>query len=128
MKSEERQLEIDIPTLIAISTLAWILVNVSHEIIGHAVSAVLLGIPVRAVSTTTASIEWDQVTSIGVYRIIMAAGTVMNVVGGLAALVLLHLQKRADAAIRYFLWLFATFSFIIVAMNLVSVMFIGVGD
>ena len=120
--------EIDIPTLVAISTIAWILVNVSHEIMGHAGSAALLGVPVRVVSTTTASIEWDQVTSIGAYRTIMAGGTVMNLVGGAAALILLHWQRQANSATRYFLWLFATFSFIIAAMNLVSVMLIGAGD
>jgi hypothetical protein len=128
MKSEERQLEIDIPTLIAISILAWILVDVSHEIIGHAGAAALLGIPVRAVSTTTASIKWDQVTSIGAVRIIMAAGTVMNLAGGVVALILLRLWRQAKSATRYFLWLFSTFSCIIAAMNLVSVMLIGAGD
>jgi hypothetical protein len=104
------------------------LVNMSHEIIGHAGAAVLLGIPVRAVSTTTAAIAWDRVTSIGTYRTIMAAGTVMNLVGGAAALLLLRVQKQAKSTTRYFLWLFATFSFIIATMNLVSVMFIGAGD
>jgi len=128
IKSEERRLEIDIPTLVAISTIAWILVNVSHEIIGHAGSAALLGIPVRVVSTTSTSIDGDQVSSIGAYRTIMAAGTVMNLVGGAAALILLRLQIQANSATRYFLWLFATFSFIIAAMNLVSVMLIGAGD
>jgi len=128
MKSEERRLEIDIPTLIAISILAWVLVNVSHEIIGHAGAAVLLGIPVRAVSTTTAAIEWDQVTSIGAVRTIMAAGTVMNLAGGVVALILLRLWRQAKSATRYFLWLFSTFSCIIAAMNLVSVMLIGAGD
>lgn len=124
----ERGLEIDILTLIAIAILAWGVVNVSHEIVGHAGAAVLLGIPVRAVSTTTAAIAGDQLTSIGAYRTIMAAGTVMNLVGGAAALLLLRVQRQAKSATRYFLWLFATFSFIIATMNLVSVMFIGAGD
>jgi len=128
LKSEDGRPEIDIPTLIAISALAWVLVNVSHEIIGHAGAAVLLGIPVRAVSTTTAAIDSEQVTSIGVYRTIMAAGTVMNLVAGAVALILLHLMRQAKSAPRYFLWLFSTFSFIIAAMNLVSLMFIGAGD
>lgn len=128
MKTEDRRLVIDIPTLIAISTMAWILVNVSHEIIGHAGSAALLGIPVRAVSTTTASIEWDQVTSIGAYRIIMASGAIMNFLGGVAALIILRLHKQANSPVRYFLWLFATFSFVIVTMNLVSVILLGAGD
>ncbi|OQA14168.1 MAG: hypothetical protein BWY63_03251 [Chloroflexi bacterium ADurb.Bin360] len=128
MKSEEGRLGIDIPTLVAISTMAWILVNVSHEIMGHAGAAALLGIPVRAVSTTAASIAGDQVLSIGAYRTIMAAGTIMNMVGGAGALILLRVQKQANSAKRYFLWLFATFSFVIVAMNLVSVMLIDAGD
>jgi len=128
LKSEDGRSEIDIPTLIAISALAWVLVNVSHEIIGHAGAAILLGIPVRAVSTTTASIAWDQVTSIGAVRTIMAGGTVMNLMGGAAALILLRLMRQAKSPTRYFLWLFSTFSFIIAAMNLVSVMLIGAGD
>jgi hypothetical protein len=36
-------LEIDIPKLIAISTLAWVLVNVSHEIIGVGVIVTVFG-------------------------------------------------------------------------------------
>jgi hypothetical protein len=125
---EDRRIKIDIPTLVAISTMVWVLVNVSHEIMGHAGSAFLLGIPVRAVSTTAVSIEWDKVTSSGAYRIIMAGGTLMNLIGGTAALILLSLRKQAYSATRYFLWLFSTFSFIIVAMNLVSVVPIGGGD
>lgn len=128
IKSDERGLEIDILTLIAITTLAWGVVNISHEIVGHAGAAVLLGIPVRAVSTTTAAIAWDRVTSIGAYRIIMAAGTIMNLMGGAAALILLRWRRHASFAVGYFLWLFATFSFIVVAMNLVSVILIGGGD
>ncbi len=134
MKSDERRLGIDIPTLVAISTMAWILVNVSHEIIGHAGSAALLGLPVRAVSTTTVYIEADPANGVSVvptiwaYRAINAAGTLVNLIGGATALILLYLRRQANSATRYFLWLFATFSFIIAAMNLVSVSLIGGGD
>jgi len=58
----------------------------------------------------------------------MAVGTAVNYVTGLAALALLRLQKLAKSATRYFLWLFATFSFIIAGMNLVSTMLIHTGD
>lgn len=128
MKSEGRRLEIDIPTLVTISTIAWILVNVSHEIIGHAGAAALIGLPVRAVSTTTAYIEWDRVSSLGAVRIILAAGTFVNFLEGVAALILLSLKRQANSTTRYFLWLFATFSFIIIGMNLISVTLIGAGD
>lgn len=125
---EEKRLEIDLLTLAAISALAWVAVNVAHEVIGHAGAAALLGIPVRAVSTTAATIAWEYVTSSSAYRTIMAAGTVVNLLTGGAALILLRLQRQAHAATRTFLWLFATFSFIIVTLNLVSAPVMGVGD
>ena len=45
----EKRIDIDILTLIAISIIAWSLANFLHEVVGHAGSAALLGIPVRAV-------------------------------------------------------------------------------
>ena len=128
MKMQGMEHKINLPTLVGISALAWILVNVSHEILGHAGTAVLLGIPVSAVSTTNASILGDHITSIGTFRTIMAAGTVMNLVGGAVALMVLVVKKQAQSAARYFLWLFCTFSFIIAAMNLVSGSLLGGGD
>ncbi len=128
MNSEGKRLEIDIPTLVAISIVAWVFANVLHEIVGHAGSAALLGIPVRAVSTTTAYLEWDQVPSVGAYRTFHAAATLVNLISGALALLVLGLRRQANSAARCFLWLFATFSFIIVAFNLVSAPLIGGGD
>lgn len=107
--------------LIAISTLAWVLVKVSHEMIGHAGAAVLLRIPVGAVCTTTASIEWDQEAPIGAYRAIYAAGTLVNLIGGVAVLIMESLHRQANSVTRYFLWLLAQFSSVNVAMNVVWV-------
>jgi hypothetical protein len=86
----------DNPALVAISTMTWVSVDVSHEIIGHAGSAALLGIPVRAVSTTTTYIYWDQVSSIGAYKTINAAGTLMNLIVGVA----LTYPQLVPAAVR----------------------------
>jgi len=128
MNSKGRRLEIDIPTLVAISIVAWVLANMLHEIVGHAGSAALLGIPVRAVSTTTAYLEWDQVPFVEAYRIFHAAGTVVNLITGALALLVLRLRRLKNSAPRYFLWLFSTISFIIVAFNLISAPLIGGGD
>ena len=105
MKSKRRT-EIDILTLIAITVIAWSIVNFLHEAIGHAGSAALLGIPVRAVSTTTMYIEWSQIDSAAENMIIHAAGPGMNLLTGIIALLLLRSQKVTDSATRYFLWLF----------------------
>lgn len=106
------------PTLIALSTVAWALADVLHEIVGHAGAAVLLGVPVRAVSTTTAYIVGDQIHSLGDVRTIHAAATVLNLVTGGLALLALRSRRVTSPAARYFLWLFATFSLIVVTLNL----------
>jgi hypothetical protein len=128
MTSHSRQKTLDIPTLVAVSIVAWALANMLHEIIGHAGAAVLLGIQVRAASTTTVAIAWDQIQSIGEYRVIHAGGTVVNLLTGALALLALRRGERTSVASHYFLWLFATFSAIVVTMNLVSAPLIGGGD
>lgn len=116
--SRERRIEIDLPTLIALSTVAWALTDVLHEVIGHAGAAVLVGVPVRAVSTTTAYIVGDEIESLGEVRTINAAGTVLNLVTGGLALLALRSARVTSSAFRYFLWLFATMSFVVSTLNL----------
>lgn len=128
MARDRKHIEIDILTLIAISIVVWALTDILHEIVGHAGSAAALGIPVRAVSTTTMYLEWDQVDSVFENGIIHAAGAGMNLITGVIALLLLRSRKIASSAARYFLWLFSSMSFIIVAMNLISAPLIGGGD
>jgi hypothetical protein len=79
---------------------------------------VLLGVPVRAVSTTTVYLAWGQIQTVGDVRTIDAAATVLNLVTGCLALLALRSRRVTSAATRYFLWLFATFSLIVVALNL----------
>ena len=124
MTSDEARIRIHLSTLIAVSILAWALADILHEIVGHAGAAVWLGFPVRAVSTTTAYIDVDwsriiQSQGFGPVRFYVAAGTVVNIISAALALCALR-WYRGTSATRYFLWLFATFSAVIVTMNLVS--------
>ena len=116
--SRERPIEVDVPTLIALSAVAWALADVLHEIVGHAGAAVLLGVAVRAVSTTTVYLAWDQVQTVADVRTIHAAATVLNLVTGSLALVALRSRRVTNPASRYFLWIFATFSLAVVTVNL----------
>ena len=130
--SDEKDIRIDLPTLIAVSMLAWALVDILHEIVGHAGAAVWLGFPVRAVSTTTAyvDVDWSRIIvsqGFGPIRLYVAAGTVVNIISGAMALFALRYYRGTSAG-RYFLWLFATFSAVIVTMNLVSAPLMGFGD
>ena len=122
------RVEIDTPTLITVSALAWAVANVFHEIVGHAGAAVVLGIPVRAVSTTTAYVDWTAIESAAEDRIINAAATPVNVVTGALALAALRWLHVHSAATRYFLWLFAVISFTMAAWNMVTLPLLGAGD
>jgi 4-amino-4-deoxy-L-arabinose transferase-like glycosyltransferase len=120
VESRERQNQVDVPTLIALSTVAWALADVLHEVVGHAGAAVLVGVSVRAVSTTTVFIPGDQIHSLGDVRTIHAAATVLNLVTGGLALLALRSRWVTSSASRYFLWIFATISFIIATLNFLA--------
>jgi len=133
MAANEKRSIVHIPTLTAISLVAWALVDVLHEIVGHAGASILIGLPVKAVSTTTAYIDfnWDQLVAergLSPIRVMVAAGTVINLITGALALLALQWKKVTGTGTRYFLWLFATFSLVIVTMNLVTNPLLGFGD
>jgi hypothetical protein len=125
---QAERVELDVPTLVAVSAMAWAIADVLHEIVGHAGAAVLFGIPVRAVSTTTAYIDWDEIETATQYRIINGAGAPVNLVTGALALLALHRLTHSSAALRCFLFLFSVFSFTIVAWNAVTLPLLGAGD
>lgn len=125
---DDHGVDIDTPTLISVSALAWVAANVFHEIVGHAGAAVLLGIPIRAISTTTASLEWDAIESITQDRIINAAATPVNVVTGAIAVAALRWLPTKNVALHYFLWLFAAVSFTMATWNMVTLGILGAGD
>ena len=124
----DRNVEIDTPTLITVSALAWALANAFHEIVGHAGAAVVLGIPVRAISTTTASVDWEAIEFAAQARFIDAAATPVNVLTGALALAALRWININSTATRYFLWLFAVVSFTMATWNMVTVPLLGGGD
>jgi hypothetical protein len=122
------RVEIDVPTLVTVSALAWALANVFHEIVGHAGAAVALGIPVRAVSTTTFSLDWEAVESVTQDRIINVAATPVNLLTGVLAVVVLRRLHVKRTPLQYFLWLFAVISFTMATWNTVTIPLLGAGD
>jgi hypothetical protein len=126
--------KINLPTLIAISALSWILVNITHEIIGHAGFGILSGLKLNAVNTTTAYlVDIDRNSYLAqhgfnISRFVNLGGVLMNLITGLIALFVLRFKKPISSQMSLFLWLFASFSFIIFVMNFISVTLIGGGD
>jgi hypothetical protein len=128
MPPQSRDRLLDIPTLIAISVIAWALADILHEIVGHGGAAALMGFDVRAASTTTVFFTTDLPYHIEKDRFFNAAGALVNLLTGALALVLLCRCASSTASWRFFLWLFACFSATIVAVNLVSAPILGGGD
>ena len=120
VEDPDRAVTMDVPTMISASTVAWALADVLHEIVGHGGAAALLGIPVRAVSTTTIFPDWDQIQSMAEVRAIHASATVLNLVTAALALLALRSPRVTSPATRYFLWVFATISLVVVTLNLVA--------
>jgi len=125
--------KINIPTLIAISALSWILVNITHEFFGHAAFGILSGMELNAFSTSTAffNMDWIEYKNQHGYttlRLYLLGGVLMNFVTGVIALLILKLYKSLSSQMHLFLWLFSSFSFIIIVMNFITVTFIGGGD
>ncbi|MFC2129161.1 hypothetical protein ACFLQX_00100 [Bacteroidota bacterium] len=123
----------NLPTLLAIAALSWIFVNISHETIGHAGFGLLSGLKLNAVNTTTAflDVNWDNEINLNgftKYRLFLIGGVFMNFLTGLIAYLILKYKSGLNTQMRLFLWLFASFSYVIIVMNLISVPIIGGGD
>ena len=117
----------------AISIIAWILVNICHEIVGHSGFGLLSGLRLKAVNTTTAyfDVNWDHEISqngFSAYRFFLLGGVLVNFLTGFIAWLLLKFKSSINSQLNLFLWLFASFSLIIIVMNLISVPLIGGGD
>jgi len=110
---------LDLPTIMAASAVAWVLFAMLHEIAGHGGTALLLHEDLRgAVSTTVHIADFYDLTHVvgrigwWGFRAVAAAGTVVNLATGGLALVLLASNRIVHPASRYFLWFFATISFV----------------
>ena len=116
--------DIDRPTLIAISALAYALANVLHEGLGHGGACLLLG--AKPTMFNAIFFNYDESTaSDTAQRIISAAGSIVNAIVGLTLVALLRSRAPLSPRWRYFLWLFC-------AVNLLTafgyLLFSGVGD
>jgi hypothetical protein len=93
-------------TIIAIAVIAYAVVNISHEIVGHCGTAGLLGVRCRFISTTDIRLI-KEITEFPAwkYNIILVAGSAANWTIGLVCLGLLRFLRTPQPALRYFLWL-----------------------
>jgi len=97
----------DLLTVTSLAVLAYAAANVLHEGLGHGGACLLVGGAPRLLTSVSFACDTSG-TAPTASRIVAAGGTVMNLLaGGLAALAYRRARSSA-AAMRFFLWLFAT--------------------
>lgn len=99
--NETAPISADALTIAAIATISYILTNVLHEAAGHGGACLLGGGKVLAISTV--DMECSPET-----RLVMAGGTLMNVVAGALCFALGRVTPRTSPRLRYFMWLSMT--------------------
>ena len=118
--------DVDLPTVLAISALAYVLANIVHEGLGHGGTCVLVGAHPTVLNAIF--FEYDeQAATIGQQKWISAGGSIANVVVGLPVLGLLR-RRRLPASLRYFLWLFAAVNLLTAFGYLLYSGIGGIGD
>lgn len=93
----------DIPTLSAISMLAFMLSDVLHEAVGHGLTALLTGAQSGLLTTVAWSSEFDS-------RLVEAGGTLVNLLAAFTFWIVLRRAKNASPQWRSFLVLCCTFN------------------
>lgn len=95
--------EDDVVTICAISVLAFLLADVSHEAVGHALLALLTGTQSGVLSAVAWSSSFDS-------RLVAAGGTLVNLILGGLLWLALRSAKSASMSTRLFLLLSCSFN------------------
>ncbi len=126
MSTDTRAARIDVPTVIAISALAYTVANIVHEGLGHGGMCVLVG--ARPTVLNAIFFEYDDVAAtLAQQKWISAGGSIANVLVGFPSL---WASRRPGLAPswRYALWLFAAVNLLTAFGYLVFSGIGGIGD
>lgn len=115
---------LDLLTIAALSIVAYSLVSIVHEALGHGVACLLVGVEPKELTSISFNVDWENV-SVANVRVIGAAGTVANLVAGLVFLFVLRSAKSISPHLRYFCWLSMTLNFLHGSGYLLLVWFFG---
>jgi hypothetical protein len=118
---------LDLPTICSIAVVGYLIANVLHEGVGHAVVCQAVGCTPQIV--TTAHVEWEAGSaSEAARRLISAGGTLVNLLAGLAFAALLQNARKAAGSVRYFLWVSMSVNLFVGAGYFLFSGVIGIGD
>ncbi len=111
----------DTVTLASIGVIAYILGNLLHEGLGHAGACILTGGRVISVSAVAMDCSAEN-------RLVIAGGTIMNVVAAGIFFMLGRIAGRSSPHLKYFLWLSMTINLMEAAGYFLFSGIGGIGD
>ncbi len=106
INKQNSHFSIDIITIFMISTIVWVLKAVIHELLGHGVAVILSGGKIISISTMWC--HHTEITSLWGNKLVIAAGSLANLIFGFFALLLLRKETIKKPNTIFFLWLFMT--------------------
>ena len=116
----------DLPTVLSIAVLAYMLANLVHEGLGHGGVCLALGGHATALNAIYFDYDAESVSS-GAVRWIAAGGTLANLAIFAATAPLLRLEALS-APLRYFVWLYASLNLLQGCGYLLFSGVLGLGD
>ncbi len=118
---------VDILTIAAIAIVTYLISTITHEAVGHGLSAILLGVPVQRVTSVDLEANFVGI-ALWKVRVISAAGCGANLLLAGLAFNTLRITAIKTPTIRFFLWLLTTNNLLIPGGYLMVLTFLGIGD
>lgn len=94
----------DVLTVMAISSLAYLLGTALHEHLGHSASCLGLGGSIRELNAFYVDCNYQGMSDLSI-RLVALAGPLVSLVQGLLAFAALRQARGASPQLRFFLWL-----------------------
>ena len=117
----------DRPTLIAISTLAYIAAVGLHEHIGHTLACLMLGSHPTEVGAFYVNCSYTGMSDASI-RLVALAGPLVSLLTGILSFLILHRQAPRASSAYYFIWLLGSIGFMSATGYLLFSGITGIGD
>lgn len=117
---------VDVPTIAALGAIAGFLMLVTHEVLGHSLTTILLG--AHFVRATAIDSSYAGQASPSAMRVIASAGIVAQLVAGSVVLWAAHTLPARWCRIRYLAWLYGHATLFMGSSYLAAFAFLPFGD
>jgi len=125
--TQNKDLSIDLLTILAIGIVSFILKNVIHEALGHGGACILVGGRPLVLSSAHFDCDTASVSDAGI-RFISAAGTLVNFIAAYFFWLAFHSPRVKSDTLRYFFWFAMSGNYFVAAGYLLFSGVIGIGD